>query len=344
MIGPHSGDLISDDVHIKSVASNGSRLARMTGTVWRILMRALKEGADVYHFHDPELIPVGLILRAAGKNVIYDIHEDFPKDVLSKYYLPSWSRAGISRVTEIIEGFACSRFTALVTVTPTIAERFFAVNRRTVVIHNYPYVGELSLPENHVAWKNRRQSLAYVGGITAQRGIREMVEAMALLPESLGATLELAGNEIPQGIRPEELYEHPGWRHVLHHGFMDRSHTLNLLNNIRAGLVCLHPEPNHLDSLPIKIFEYMGAGIPIIASNFQTWRDLMDDIGCAIFVDPFKPCEIAKAIEYILTHPAEAEEMGRRGRAAVVDRFNWDAEAEKLVDLYTELTNTTCVE
>jgi glycosyltransferase involved in cell wall biosynthesis len=342
IIGPHSGDTLAGDVHVRSIRRDRSRLARMTRTVWRVYKEARRQAADVYHFHDPELIPAGLLLRASGKKVIYDIHEDFPKDVMSKFYLPVWSRPLIAWLAERIEGVACARFSALVTVTPSIAARFRPFNRHVAVVHNYPYAREIVFAQRALPWASRRQSVAYVGGITAQRAIREMVEAMSFLPPSLDATLELAGNETPEGIDPSVIYGHPGWRRVKHHGFIDQPSTFRLLHKVSAGLVLFHPVPNHLEALPQKIFEYMGAGLPIIASDFPLWRKILGDVGCALFVDPMQPRAIAQAIEYLLTHPAQAEEMGLRGQAAVLERYNWDTQAEELVNLYVSLTDSTC--
>jgi len=226
-----------------------------------------------------------------------------------------------------------------VVVTPSIAKRFEELNRRTVIVHNYPYVRELVGEGSAIPWKSRRQSVAYVGGLSLQRAIREMVQAMALLPDSLDATLELAGPESKDDTSVAELRRSPGWMRVRHHGFIDQRSTFQILQNVRAGLVLYHPEPNQVESMPQKIFEYMGAGIPVIASNFPLWRQIIGDAGCGFFVDPLKPAEIAKAIEHVLTHPQEAEEMGRRGQAAVLKRFNWDTEAEKLVQLYWTIKN-----
>jgi glycosyltransferase involved in cell wall biosynthesis len=339
VIGTNWQDGEKDRVRIKSIQGNLSRLGRMTCTVWKIYREARKQEADVYHFHDPELIPIGLLLRASGKSVIYDIHEDMPKEILSKQYLPSWSRELVSWAITRIEGAASARFSALVVVTPSIAKRFEELNRRTVIVHNYPYVRELVGEGSAIPWKSRRQSVAYVGGLSLQRAIREMVQAMALLPDSLDATLELAGPESKDDTSVAELRRSPGWMRVRHHGFIDQRSTFQILQNVRAGLVLYHPEPNQVESMPQKIFEYMGAGIPVIASNFPLWRQIIGDAGCGFFVDPLKPAEIAKAIEHVLTHPQEAEEMGRRGQAAVLKRFNWDTEAEKLVQLYWTIKN-----
>lgn len=341
-IGPHPSDAVLDQVRIKSICRYRSRLARMTRAVWHIYWEALRLNADAYHFHDPELILVGLLLRSRGREVIYDVHEDYPKDILSKPYLPPWSRKAIAWMVDQIEGIAGRHLSALVTVTPSIARRFQTVNRRTMVVHNFPQLKELAFEQSSVAWNTRKHSVAYVGAITAQRGIREMVEAMSLLPNSLAATLELAGPEMSEDVCPEKLYQHAGWSRVQHHGLLERPDTFRLLRSVRAGLALFHPEPNHLEAMPQKIFEYMGAGLPVIASDFPVWRQLLGDIGCAIFVDPMDPHAIARAIEYVMTHPQESEEMGRRGERIIRQRYNWDSEAKKLVALYRELVKHTC--
>jgi glycosyltransferase involved in cell wall biosynthesis len=328
-----------DSIQVKSIRGESSRLGRMTRTVWRVYEEAKRQDADVYHFHDPELIPIGLLLHARGKSVIYDIHEDAPKDIMSKPYLPRWFRPLASGFLNTLERAACGKFTALVVVTPSIARRFSPINRRTVIVHNFPHVQELIQAGTNVPWELRRQSVAYVGGLSLVRAIREMVHAMAHLPDSLPGQLELAGPEAKGEPNLAELRQHPGWARVKHHGFIDQRRTFDILRNVRAGLVLFHPVPNHFEALPQKMFEYMGAGLPVIASDFPFWRKILGESGCAIFVDPLNPQDISKAIEHVLTHPREAEEMGRRGQAAVLQNFNWDTEAEKLIQLYRSINN-----
>jgi glycosyltransferase involved in cell wall biosynthesis len=336
-IGPHPGDAVIDRVHIKSIRKDQNRLARMTRTVWRVYREALKQDADVYHFHDPELIPVGLLLQAQGKKVIYDLHEDYPKGVLSKSYLPEWSRRGISWMIAGLEQAACRRFSALVAVTPSIAARFAPVNRRTVVVYNYPEVKDLILAHPSPPWHARKQAVVYTGGIQVLRGIREMVAAMELLPESLGATLELVGPFVPGEVPYDELTSRPGWARVRPYGLVDQPTTFRVLYQSRAGLALYHRIPNQLESLPQKIFEYMGAGLPVIASDVPLWRRIISEGGCGIVVDPRDPRAIARAIQYLLENPAEAEAMGQRGRAAILDHYNWDVQAQELVNLYKNL-------
>ena len=336
VVGPHPQDGVEEGVRIKSVKKHRSKAARMTRTVWSVFQEARKRDADIYHFHDPELILVGLILQRLGKTVIYDVHEDFPRDILFKSYLPSWSRHLLGWLMERVESTACKRFSGIVCVTPTIGERLREVNSRTITVYNYPYPEEL-IGESPASWESRNLAVTYVGTITPQRGIAEMVKAIGYLSDSFGVSLEIAGDEVP-----EEVKKFPGWSRVRFHGVLDQPNTYRLLQDARAGLICMHPIPTFVDCIPVKIFEYMGAGLPVIASDFPLWRKMLEGVNCALFVDPLDARAIAKAIEYLLTNPDEAEEMGRRGQAAVAKQFNWDTQARKLADLYSNLASNTC--
>jgi glycosyltransferase involved in cell wall biosynthesis len=104
-----------------------------------------------------------------------------------------------------------------------------------------------------------------------------------------------------------------------------------------AGLVLLHPVINYLDALPIKMFEYMSAGLPVIASDFPLWREIIEKNECGLCCDPLKPEKIAEAVQWVLDHPQEARIMGENGRRAVIEKYNWESEGKKLVKLYEDL-------
>ena len=335
LVVPHDRDEVVDGVVIKSVPRAGGRVSRMMRTVWKLYREALRQDAEIYHFHDPELIPVGLLLRARGKKVIYDIHEDYPQAIPSKYYLRYWIRRPVSWVMERFENFASRRFSGLVAVTPAIANRFGDVNSRVRVVQNFPVAEELT-KDCHPTWDQRQLSVTYVGGISENRGAFEMVRAIALIPPTLPATLKLVGNFSPSSLR-HELAPLAGWEKVEVLGFMDRAGVARVLNSVRAGLVLIHPEPRYKVAYPIKMFEYMAVGIPVIAADFPLWREIIEEAGCGLVVNPLDPQAIAGAIEYILTHPKEAEAMGRRGREAVEKKYNWATEEKKLLALYEEV-------
>ena len=330
-------DQIVDGVRLRAVPKAKSRIARLMQTDWRAYREALKQRANIYHFHDPELIPFGLLLRMRGKKVIYDVHEDLPRCMPYKPYLPKWVGTLAARIVELAENAACRFFSGLVAATPTIAARFCRRNEHTVVVHNYPLMRELAA-KPHRPWEAREMRVAYAGSsVSIQRGALEMVQAMGLLPADLEAWLSLAGPFSPESLR-ERLAAAPGWKRVQACGVLNRTGVTDLLGRARAGLVLQRPEPNAMAGKPIKMFEYMAAGIPVVSANFPLWRQIVDGAQCGLCVDPLNPREISEAIRYLLTHSQEAEAMGQRGRRAVEERLNWDREEAKLLDLYAELT------
>ena len=341
LVAPHEADPLVDGVRIKAVPRPPGRRSRMTRTVLQLYREAVRLDAGVYHFHDPELIPVGLLLRAQGKKVIYDIHEDVPRDILSKYYLPRWVRRPLAWLAERIENVASGRFSAVVPATPAIAARFATINGNTTLVQNFPTLGELS-SQTRVAWGQRECSVAYVGGITEDRGIRQMVKAMSLLPVGLSATLKVVGTFSPTSLR-EEIRHEPGWNRVEELGFLDRMGVKAILESVRAGLVPFHPMANYVRAQPNKLFEYMSAGIPVIASDFPLWREIIQGARCGLLVDPLDVKAIAGAIEHILLYPQEAEAMGNRGREMAERQYNWGTEERRLLQLYASLWGCTCV-
>ena len=317
--------------------SKKGRLFRMTVTVWRVFRESLRERAHVYHFHDPELIPVGLLLRVLGSKVIYDVHEDYPLTIKSRYWLPLWIRNQVSWLFKRLENFSVRYFNCIASATPAIAKKFESIKENTVIIQNFPKLDdELCLTENKIPWKDRLDAVAYIGGIDILRGIREMVKAIELVQKKSDAHLILAGNISPESLK-EEIQTLSGWKKVEYRGFLSRKILAKILKHVKAGLELRHPEPQNLVSYPIKLFEYMSAGIPVIVSDFPLWREIVNCAECGLLVNPLDPQAIADSIVYILEHPEEAEKMGRRGIKAVEKRYNWSKEEEKLLQLYKDL-------
>jgi glycosyltransferase involved in cell wall biosynthesis len=178
--------------------------------------------------------------------------------------------------------------------------------------------------------------VAYIGGISEERGIYELLAALNLLPASLDIKLELAGRFYSAEVE-QRVSRDVGWKRVNWRGLLDRGEVRDLLGRVRAGMLVLHPEENFLVSQPVKLFEYMAAGIPVIASDFPLWRSIVMDAGCGLMVNPNDPGAIARAIKYLLTHDDEAAAMGQRGRLAVEERYNWTREERTFLKFYRSL-------
>jgi glycosyltransferase involved in cell wall biosynthesis len=325
---------------IGAPVNTSNRYLRMIKGPQSVYKKALEVDADVYHFHDPELLPVGLLLKSKGKKVIYDVHEDVPQQVLSKQWIPKPLRKLVSRMVEGLERYASNRFDAVVTATPTINERFLTYQQNSVTIHNFPIMNELIGEGSADAVKPMdKNKIVYIGGITRLRGIEEMVRSMEELNKdtvSSDVTLHLAGAFAPPSLQ-KEMEQLKGWNHVNFEGYLNRKEVSDLLNTSSVGLVILHPEPRYVVSYPIKLFEYMSAGLPVIASDFPLWRGIVEDAQCGICVDPMSPGEIADAVRYLLNNKEEARKMGENGRKAIMNKYNWEQESVRLVELYKSL-------
>lgn len=320
-----------DGVQIVDVGASQGRLDRMWRATRRVLSQARALDADLYHFHDPELIPAGLQLKRMGKRVIFDAHEDVPLQILGKPYLGPVARQVASRGFGAFERWAARRFDAIVAATPAIRDKFMALHPVVVDINNFPLPGELMAD---TATSQVRRDVCYVGGISEIRGIRELVSAMARVRTA--TRLKLCGVFVEPGVSAA-VRSAPGWARVDEMGFRSRDEVRDVLSRCFAGLVTFHPLPNHLEAQPNKMFEYMSAGVPVIASDFPLWREVVVENGCGLCVDPRSPDDIARAIDALASDPGLVAEMGEKGRIAVRDRYNWTIEEGKLLGLYASL-------
>lgn len=336
LIAPGSPTHVPPGVRHRPVPAARSRLERVTRTMAAVYSAARSERADVYHFHDPELIVAGLALRAGGARVVFDVHEDLPLDVRTKPWIPRFLRPFVGAAARFALRALQGCFTAIVPATPAIAESFS--HRRTIVVRNYPRLEELVEPDAGAApYEERPLRAVYLGAITLVRGVEKMVRAMEspLVPQ--GALLTLAGDFEDPGLR-RDMSRLPGWAHVEAPGRVARADVARLLGSARVGLLVLQPAPNFEQSLPTKLFEYMGAGLPVIASRFLECRAIVEEFECGLLVDPEDPEDVARAMLRIYADPEAARAMGERGRDAVQRQYQWRTEARSLVGLYAEIT------
>lgn len=339
LIAQHDKNKIVNGIKIIALPKPKNRFQRMFGLTLRVLCLSLGQKADVYHFHDPELISVGVILKLLGKKVIYDVHEDYGKQILSNPSLPKITRNSIASFTKAVEHILSRFYDGIITATDDILENF-SYTKKALCVRNFPLLSRHENVERNFKANGDVFNLIYIGGLVKIRGISQIIRAIELIDSNKQVKLTLCGKFSPPEYA-EELKTLEGYEKVKYLGWVDPYDIPKLLNNFDAGIVCLHPISNYLTSLPLKLFEYMSASLPVIASNFPLWIKIVEGNKCGICVDPLKPHEIAKAIEYLMEHPKLRKEMGENGRNAVLDRYNWEKESEKLIDLYGELLKNT---
>jgi len=319
---------LEDGVHIHSSGPRGnSKFQRMYHTVNQVYQKALELDGICYHLHDPELLRLSLKLQRKGKKVIYDAHEDLPRQFMGNSRLPG--RSIILRVIEWVENFYASKAHGIITATPYIANRFLKINPNTTDINNFPLETEIEFIDHQSVQKEK--IVCYIGGIWPSRGITELVDAL----DASGPRLALAG-KIDADFK-SILAQRQGWTQVDELGFIDRQASMELKQKALAGIVTFLPLPNHVNAQPNKIFEYMAAGLPVIGSNFPLWKALIETNNCGLCVDPTRPDEIAQAIRFLVENPEKAAEMGENGRKMVQNTYNWTAEEKKMLAFYQKV-------
>ncbi|MBO6719038.1 MAG: glycosyltransferase family 4 protein [Rhizobiaceae bacterium] len=315
-------------IQIHDVGARGQRLHRMTVLPWRALRRVRRLNPDVVHIHDPELLPVAVVLSMSGKLVVYDAHEDLPRSIKSKHWLPNWLLGTVSFIAERVENFCAGRMSAVVAATSPIAARFERPNRLVATIRNYPNLSNVPIVEPSPEPK----TFCYVGAISLHRGIMEMLRATHLA----GARLILAGRFGDEQLQAtvEKL---PEWNNVEYLGVVPHEEVWPIMRRAHAGLLFLHPVRNYIDSLPVKLFEYMAAGLPVLASDYAGWPDIVRSNQTGYLADPLDAEAIARVMRRVLAEPKQAQKMGQLGRKLVLSGYSWANEANNLVKLYEQL-------
>jgi glycosyltransferase involved in cell wall biosynthesis len=320
-------------VPVIGVGEPRNRVARATRTVWKVFRAARRERAQIYHLHDPELLWAGLLLKLLGHRVVYDVHEDAPKQIMNKFWIPWWAKRVLSVGTALAERAVAAMIDGIVAATPSIAERFPA--DRTVVVQNFPRVAAARVRADVPGFEGRPYAFAYTGQLTAVQGLREIAATAALMPPDLGDAV-IAGffDDYPL---EREVRASEGWKRVRFLGRVTPDEVLDVIHSARTGLVIDHPISNYLDSYSTKMFEYMACGVPVVCSDFPLWQRIIDDAECGVTVDPMDPHAVVKAVEALCRDPEEARRLGENGRRAILERYNWEHEFAKLDDLYRRI-------
>lgn len=336
------GDEIKSGVKIFDVGVAKNRFYRIFFTTLKVYKMAIKQNVEVYHFHDPELLLISWLLKLFSRSeIIYDVHENIKKDILGKVWLPLYSRKIIAFLFVLIEKLALKFIDYIIIAEDSYVENY--KNRNNVVpVRNYPIIG---LRNKNITIKKIKDdpqlNILYVGGVTKIRGAIELIKSLnfLLLAGYKNIKLKLIGpisinfkNELFELINKYKLNSYVSIPGVISH-----EKVYDELERAHIGLSILHPDPNFVESIPTKLYEYMSVGIPVIASNFTLWKKIIDMHKCGICVNPLNPKDIAEAIISIIDNPIISMKMGTNGIAPVEDFYNWEKESLKLINIYDEI-------
>lgn len=331
-------DEIYKGVHIKSL---GFKPQTRWNRVWKadaaIIAYALQEKANIYHFHDPELLRYAKKIHKTKATVIFDSHEFYALQFLTKDYIPKVFRKYVKNIYQHFEK-KWLQFVDAVIVPCTLDEKNYFEGRakRTCYIANMPSLKEFY--EIYDEAQEKEKMVCQAGSLSYSRGVLHLVKAM----EKIDAILVLAGvfdsNDFKKKLKTMDAYSKVEYR-----GRLTRQEICKLYQAASVGMSTMLDmgQYYHIDTLATKTYEYMAMGVPVVLSDTPYAKKVLEQYPFGIAVNGAVPDEIAVAVNYLLNHPEQAKKMGEAGRCAIKERFHWEKEAEKLKKLYQDLVEAS---
>lgn len=329
LIAPNVEDCEKNGVRVRGVSLPSGRFSRQFKKK-DIFKRMIEINADVYHFHEPELIPYGLKIKKRGKKIIFDSHENVPATFLKMNYIPKCLRGFASKCYTLYEKYALKKFDSVVSVTPEIVDRLKEINPNTYMLTNFPIYKE---KEDERKWERK---IGFAGTVNDDWNIKKIIKAI----EGLDVCFELAGWVTPQYL--EELKLLPAWNKVNFHGVLKHDDVFRMLQTCSIGMaVSSNTNPNggyRRGSIGVtKIFEYMKCGIPLIATDKEIWKEIVEDNECGFCVDCDNIEQIREKIEFLLNNTEESIKLGNNGILLVKNQYCWQVQEDTLFKMYSKL-------
>jgi len=321
-----------------------SRIKRILFFTKKLYRAAINVNADIYHIHDPELLPIGKKLSQKGKIVIFDSHENVPGQIEEKTYIPKILRTLISNIYASYEKRIVKKLSGIICVSPNFSKRMKQNNSNTVTVTNYPLLSEqnelidINVNNEINIVKSDDFTICFPGLISEEWCHLELLDAI----DDLEIAYLLCGPKHEEYFQKIKL--HNSWEKVNYLGVVSRERVIEIINNSDLGIALCRKLPNtdyNVGTLGnTKLFEYMLQKKPVCCTNFDLWQEIVVKNNCGICVEPDNPNEIKKALEWFIDHPKEGVQMGERGYNAVITEYNWASQEKKLLDFYEKIYRT----
>jgi glycosyltransferase involved in cell wall biosynthesis len=300
---------------------------------------ALRVDAEIYHLHDPELLPLISILKRKGKRVIFDSHENVPEQILHKEYLPKFSRRILSFLYRKFERRMVLKADGIVIVTPAQRRNFENVTDKVHLVTNFPTSVFLKGKSRESDEVEKKPQICFAGGVTSQWSHQIVIESLTHIPD---LKYVFAGPKNEKYL--EEILQNPLYiEKVKYLGVISREQVERLYEESICGIALLsyNTQVGREGTLGnTKLFEYMKHGLPVICSDLSIWKDIVTKYECGIVVNPEDEEEVVKAFEFIAKNREKAKQMGNNGREAFLKEYNWESQIPQLLHLYERIAQT----
>jgi glycosyltransferase involved in cell wall biosynthesis len=337
LIAPYERAEENQGVRLRAVAPLQSRWDRL----WRqraIYRAVLAERPGLVHFHDPDLLPLALILQRWRRiPVIYDVHEYYGDSLQTRYWVPRLWRKALSRGVERFEKWAARCCAGIVTVNQHMAGLFRSGPSEVIVLHNYPLREQFRLPRPS-AWKS--PLVLYLGGMNRERGLEVILRALCIVRETHPQVRAVLVGPVDTSDLGAEFADLTVWEeraNVRFRGRIPYEDVPDLLRECSIALVPLLATLNYQKAIPVKLLEYMAAGLPVVGSDFGYIREIILRNDCGLLKPAGDAQALAEGVCWLVEHPTEALRLGQNGWDAFAREYTWEKEQDKLLDLYARV-------
>lgn len=326
---------VKDNVKIIGLGNprNNSRIYRMTLFSFKAFIEAVKINADLYHLHDPELLPYALCFKMLGKKVVFDSHENYVEQIRIKSYLPFKLGIVFAFIYDKYSRFIFSHIDGLTYPGDGTKTYFDSICSRVVTTDNLPWLSELY--DNYDRNNQQKYNAAcYIGGLDKSRGLIEMIKACY----QAGCKLYLAGSYSSDSLK-KEVENMPEYDCVEYLGVLDRPAIVDLLNHVSVGLCVLHDVGQYykMNNLPTKIYEYMSMALPVIMNDSPYNLCFNDRHQIGICVEPSNVTQLSQALRFLIDNKEINYKLGETGRNLVLTKYCWNKEQQNLLNLYKDI-------
>ena len=326
-LSPMSG--ISDADWIIPLYKGRSKLGRLR-THLSLIRRLFSVRAELYLLHDPELLPLGIVLTLLGKRVVWDMHEDSYNDIKTKDYLSPRLRRPAAATYLFLQSLAHRLLKGFILAEDAYST-YFPGSTKTCIVRNYPLLDRLSTFADITKAPN---SLVYIGSISSHRGVYQLLEVVRKLSVRLPEVrLLLIGpfidSSTEEAVR-RTIHESGLEKNVEITGPIKNVDAYPLVAQCKIGMALLLPQPNFTTSLPTKMFEYMALGLPVVVSNFPLWDGIVRRDEAGIAMDPLDVDCVSTAIYGLLTDHKRYQQLSINARRAA-SRYCWETEGQTLL-------------
>lgn len=334
IVADGNGDEFSEGVQIIDIGKENSRIVNFLKTYGKLKKKIRQLKPDIVHFHDPELMFLGRSVRRMGLPVVFDIHENVSAQILDKDYIPRFLRKFISYFYRKIEISIIKAF-HLVIAEHSYTSAYQDKGKSLTTLLNLPDISHFN---PYINLNRTGNEIFYIGAVTEERGLSVTLESLKILKErKVDFFMHFIGR-IPNESQLHEQIEGIE-NNIKFYGRMDSKKGFEISKNCAVGLSVLKPIKNYVGSYSTKIFEYMAIALPVITSNFQLYKDVVEKYNCGFCIDPFSSVELADKIEELITNPNLVQRLGSNGLEAVNKNYNWSDEKNKLMKLYQQILN-----